>query len=131
MRYLWLLMASSAWSLAPLSAALAHGAQTGEQDSGHGLFWIYGFLLAGIAGLIIYRKWWRGKEPPERRALKRRLGELQRAHASCLKQLQNAEDYPKECGLTGEQRRDRVESVALIRRRIDETKADLAVPSSR
>ena len=120
-------MASSAWSLAPLSAALAHGAQTGEQDSGHGLFWIYGFLLAGIAGLIIYRKWWRGKEPPERRALKRRLGELQRAHASCLKQLQNAEDYPKECGLTDADRHERLRSVASIRGEIDVIKTELAV----
>jgi|TARA_Y100000031_G_scaffold152591_1_gene196034 hypothetical protein len=126
-----MLMTSLAGSLAPFSYARAHSGPVGDDGIGDKIFWVYGVLLIGLASFVVYRKLIGGREPPERRALKRRLGELQRAHASCLKQLQNAEDYPKECGLTGEQRRDRVESVALIRRRIDETKADLAVPSSR
>lgn len=121
-----LLLTSLAGSLAPLAQALAHGVTGGDEDSGNEFFWLYGLLLAGIAGFVIYRKWWRPKESPERRALKRRLSEFERALTSCMAQLKNAEDYPNECGLTDEQRRERLESAASIRGKIDEIKMELA-----
>ncbi len=122
-----LLVTFLAGSLAPLSFAIAHGVTGGEENAGNELFWIYGFLLVGIAGLVICRKWWAIKESPERRALRRRLSEFERALASCRAQLQNAENYPKECGLTEEQRQERLQSAASIQGKIDEIKMDLAV----
>ena len=126
MRYLLMLITSLAGSLAPLSSVRAHSGPVGGDGTGDGIFWVYGVLLVGLASFVVYWKLVRGKESPERRALKRHLGELERAHTSCLAQLQNAEDYPNECGLTDEQRRERLESVALIQGQIDQSKADLA-----
>ena len=126
MRTPLLLMTSLAGSLAPLSFALAHGVTGGEEDAGNELFWLYGLVLTGIAGIVIYRKWWATRESPERRQLKRRLIDFERALTSCRAQLQNAEDYPKECGLTDEQRLERLKSLASIRGKIDEIKMELA-----
>jgi hypothetical protein len=126
MRTRLLLVTSLAGSLAPLYCAIAHGVTGGEEDAGNELFWIYGLLLVGIAGFVIYRKWWRGRVSPERRALRRRLSEFERALTLCRAQLQNAEDYPKECGLTEEQRLERLQSAASIQEKIDEIKMDLA-----
>ena len=122
-----LLIAFLAGSLAPVSSAFAHFGLAGDEDVGHVLFWFYGLLLAGITGYVIYRKWWRAKVTPEHRALKRRLNEFERALTSCRTQLQNAEDYPKECGLTDLQRRERQESIESIQGKIVEIKLDLAV----
>ena len=121
-----LLIAFLAGSLAPVSSAFAHFGLAGDEDVGHVLFWFYGLLLAGITGYVFYRKWWRAKVTPEHRALKRRLNEFERALTSCMTQLQNAEDYPKECGLTDLQRRERQESIESIQGKIVEIKLDLA-----
>jgi hypothetical protein len=126
MRTRLLLSIFLAGSLAPLSFAFAHGVTVGEEDAGNELFWLYGLLFAGITGFVIYRKWWVAKETPERRQMKRRLSEFERALTSCRAQLQNAEDYPKECGLTDEQRLERLESVESIQGKINEIKMDLA-----
>jgi len=126
MRTRFLLIASLAGSLAPLSTAFAHFGLAGDEDVGHVLFWFYGLLLAGITGYVLYRKWWKPEESPEHRALKRRLSECERALTSCRTQLQNAEDYPKECGLTDVQRRECQESIASIQGKIEKIKMDLA-----
>ena len=68
---------------------------------------------------------WRGlKERPRIRAHKRRLADLERALKSCLMQLRNADDYPKECGLTEEARRDNLGSATKIRRLIEDAKLE-------
>lgn len=125
MRYGLLLSLVVAGSLSPLASAFAHFG-IGDDENGHQLLWVYGILLSTLAGFIVYRKWLGGKETPERRELKRHLSELERAHAACLTQLQNAEDYPKECGLTEEQRRERLDSVASFEGMIKQAHADLA-----
>jgi hypothetical protein len=104
----------------------AHAVMAGTPDPGLGMWWFYGLLLGGLGGTLLYRKWRGGKEPPERKALKRRLAELERVLKSNLMQLQNADDYPKECGLTDEQRRDRQISMTKIRRLIYHAKSELA-----
>ena len=119
-RTLFLLTASLAGSLAPLVQAFAHWVTGGEEDGGNELLWLYGLVLAAIAGFVIYRKKWPGNVSPERRALKRQLSDFERALTLCMSQLQNADDYPKECGLTEKQRLDRVQSAASIREKIDE-----------
>lgn len=110
-----------------MAQAFAHGVTGGgDHDEGNEFFWLYGLVLAAIAGFLIYRKWWRNKESPERRALRRQLGDFERDLALYVTQLQNAEDYPRECGLTGEERRQRQDTVTAIQREIDEIKMDLA-----
>ena len=126
MRTRLLLMMFLAGSLAPLTSAFAHFGLYGDEEVGLVLYWFYGLLFAGITGFVIYRKWWVAKETPERRQMKRRLSEFERALTSCRAQLQNAEDYPKECGLTDEQRLERLESVESIQGKIIEIKMDLA-----
>ncbi len=125
LRFLILLMASLGGSLAPLAPAFAHGVIGGE-DSGNEFFWIYGLVLTGLAGTLIYRKWWAVQETPERKAQKSRLRDFERDHALCMTQLQNAEDYPQECGLTEAERKDRLQSAASMQKNIDEIKSDLA-----
>lgn len=117
-------MMSSAGALVSSAPAFAHGVIGGE-DSGNWLFWVYGLVLTGIAGILIYRKKRAANESPEHTARKSRLRDLERDHALCLKQLQNAEDYPKECGLTKAERRGLMQSVASIQKNIDDIKADL------
>jgi len=125
LRFLILLMASLGGSLVPFAHALAHGVIGGE-DSGNEFFWIYGLVLTVLAGTIIYRKWWAVQETPERKVQKSRLRDFERDHALCMTQLQNAEDYPKECGLTEAERKEHLQSAASMQKNIDEIKTDLA-----
>ena len=103
-----------------IKSAFSHGGLSGDEDVGNALFWVYGILLAGIIGTIIYRKWFAKDETPERRELKRCLSEFEHSLNSCLVQLQNADDYPNECGLNKEQRSEKKETVALIQKKIDD-----------
>ena len=128
MRYHLMLVTFLAASLSNATLALAHFGLADGDDVGTGLFWVWGVFLAGIVGFFVYKKWWASDEQPERRALKRRLGELERALSSCQSQLQNAKDYPNECGLSEEQRRERLTTVMSIQGLIDKTKAELAAP---
>ncbi|MBT3916083.1 MAG: hypothetical protein HN731_01345 [Rhodospirillaceae bacterium] len=113
-------------SLAAMDTAYAHSGTVGDEDVGGNMFWAYGLVLSGLAGILIYRKWMRSTSSPEQRALRYNLKELQRAHTACLKQLQNAKDYPRECGLTDAERLEREKSVALFQRKINEAEAHLA-----
>ena len=106
--------------------AHAHFGLAGDDEVGHGLIIGYGLLLFGLVSFVVYRKWLRTSESPEQRTLKRNLRELQRARTSCLTQLQNAVDYPKECGLTESERLEREKSVALFEHEINEAEAHLA-----
>lgn len=126
MRYVSILIASLVGILAPISVAFAHFGLAGDDEVGHALFWIYGILLIGIATFVIYRKAIGSKESPERRSLKRQLSELERALASRTTQLKYAKDYPNECGLSDEQRREVIESVTSIRIQISKAKSELA-----
>ena len=126
MRSLLMLLMTLVAGMVPVASALAHFGLSGDDDIGHGLFWIYGILLTGIAAFIIYRKWIGSSVSPQQRTLTRRLSELERAHTACMARLKNAEDYPNECGLTPAQRQERLDSVALIQQQICETKAELA-----
>ena len=103
----------------------AHGGLSGEDDPGVGIWWLYGILFGGLGGLLFYRKWRAVKEPPERMAHKRRLKDLERTLKSHLMQLRNADDYPKECGLTDEQRRDSLDSIVKFRHLIEVAKSEL------
>ena len=108
--------------------AFAHGGIGDEGDLGHGIFWLYGMVFAGLAGFILYKLIVGRNETPERKELRRRLAEFEHELKSCLKELQNAEEYPLECGLSDEQRQQLLESVAAIRRLIEETKSKLLQP---
>jgi len=99
----------------------AHGVLASDDDTGYGIWWFYG-ILGGLGGLFI---WWGGKNPPQIRARKRRLADLERALNSCLMQIRNAEDYPKECSLTEEARQENLDSAAKIRRLIEDAKSEL------
>ena len=83
-------------------------------------------MLVGIIGTVIYRKWLAKSETPERRALKQNLREFERSLNSYLVQLQNADDYPNECGISEEKRLEKNESVAMIQNKIDEIRIELA-----
>ena len=98
----------------------AHGVLASDDDTGYGIWWLYG-ILGGLGGFFI---WWGGKNPPQIRARKRRLADLERALNSCLMQIRNAEDYPKECSLTEEERRENLGSATRIRRLIEDTKSE-------
>ena len=106
----------------------AHSVLAGDDHPGFGMWWLYGILFGGVGGYLLYRNWRGGRDHPERKALKRRLADLERALKSCVMQLRNADDYPKECGLTDEQRRDRLGSITKIRRLIEDAKTELASP---
>ena len=103
----------------------AHGGLAGGHDIGSALLWLYGMAFGGLGVYLVLRFCLRGNERPEKKALRRRIGELEDALASCLKQLQIADEYPLECGLSNEQRQHRFESVATIRRLIEEEKLKL------
>ena len=126
MRSLSVMMTSLGGSITPFGSAFAHFGLAGEDDVGHEFFWVYGIVLSSVIGFIIYRKYWARKDPPEVRALKRQLSELERALKLFQTQLKNAEDYPKECGLTDQQRQERLDSVESIQGQITAAKADLA-----
>jgi hypothetical protein len=117
-------MAAWAGSIIP-TLAHAHGVISSDDDSGYGIWWLYGIVFGGLSGLLFLRKWRAVKEPPEKMAHKRRLKDLERALKSHLMQLRNADDYPKECGLTDEQRRDSLDSIAKIRHLIEVAKSEL------
>lgn len=85
-------------------------------------------MLGGLGGTLLYRKWRSDRDRPESRALKRRLAELERALTSCRMQLQNADDYPNECGLTDEARRERQDTESKICRLIEDVRSELASP---
>ena len=110
----------------PIKSSLAHFGLSGDDDVGHALFWFYGILLVGIIGTVIYRKWIAKNETPERRQLKQNLREFESSLNSFLVQLQNADDYPNECGISEEQRLEKNESVATIQNKIDEIRLELA-----
>ncbi len=126
MRYLLLVTAMFFGTVAPLSSAYAHFGLAGDDEIGHGLFIGYCVLLIGLVTFIIYRKWIRSTENPEQRDLKRNLRELQRAQTSCKTQLQNAIDYPNECGLSDAERKEREQSITLMQHQIEEAEAHLA-----
>lgn len=113
-------------SLAPFSQAMAHFGLADGEDFGHGIFWVYGFVFAGLIGFVFYQRWSRTKGTPEQRSLKLQLKELDHALKSCLKQIQNADDYPNECGLSDEERRENIKSAASLQTQIDQTKTTLA-----
>ena len=115
-------MAALAGSIIP-ALVHAHGILASDDDTGYGIWWLYA-ILGGLGGLAIFRKWRGGKERPVRRAHKRRLADLERSLKSCLMQLRNADDYPNECGLTDEQRRDNLDSAAKFRRLIEDAKSE-------
>ena len=101
-----------------------HGVVASDDDAGYGIWWLYGILFVGLGGFLFYWKWRRLKESPGVRAHKRRLADLERALNSCLMELRNADDYPKECGLTEEARRDNLDSATKIRRLIEDAKLE-------
>jgi len=113
-------------SLAPFSKAWAHFGLADGEEIGHGIFWAYGLVFTGLICFVFYRRWAGSQGTPEQRSLNCHLKELERALNSCLKQLKNAEEYPKECGLTDEQRHESMNSVTVIQTQIDETKEMLA-----
>lgn len=127
MRYYLLMIAPLTGSLFSSTSAQAHFAVSDSTEINHTIFWIYGILLFGVAGLIIYRKFVIGGRPAGERALKRELNELERALKSCQSDLKNAEDYPNQCGLTYTERQDRVNSATSIEGLIAKTKTKLAM----
>ena len=114
-------------AMAPLASAFAHFGLYGDEEIGHELFWLYGILFTALAGFIIYRKRSRAGLTPEQHELRQRVAELERALAACMTQLQNAEDYPNECGLTHAERQERLVSASSIRDKIAEINAGMTV----
>ena len=113
-------------SLASLTPAFAHFGLADGEDVSHGLFVGYVLALLGLIAFVIYRRRKSTQESPELKSLKRQLRDLERSLTACLAQLKNADEYPNECGLTEEQRKERLKSAASIRGKIDTTKASLA-----
>ena len=113
-------------SFFPLSNAFANNGLTGGVEVGPGIFWAYGLVFAALIGFIIYRRWDRRRGTPEQRSLRLHLKELNRALDACLKQIKNADEYPNECGLSGEQRRKNLESAKSIQSKIGHTKEILS-----
>jgi hypothetical protein len=120
-------MVSVTAAAAALAPAHAHFGLADGDDVGSGLFWVYGIGIAALAAFLIYRKRNRNRETPEQRALKRRLGELERALTACLTQLQNVEDYPNECCLTHAERQERLVSASALREKIEEINGKLVI----
>lgn len=104
------------------SVAHGHGGLTLNDDHGGGLFWIYAIVLGGILGVIVFRIYLRSTRPPVDRRLIRRLAELESALTSNLAKLRNAEKYPAECGLSTKERQSLLDTMATIRRLIEEEK---------
>ena len=126
-RYLLVFMVSMAGAAAPLATAFAHFGLADGDDAGSGLFWVYGFVFAGVAGFIVYQKRFRRYVSPEQRTLIYRLRDLERALSACLTELKNGEDYPNQCGLTHAERQERLLSASVIREKIAELHGELAV----
>ncbi len=98
-----------------------------DADTGRGILAVWGGAVFGLGGFTLHRIWRNAAEPPEARALKTRLGELERGLALISSQLRNAEDYPRECGLSEEQHRDRQEAAISIREMIADVNSQLAL----
>jgi len=124
-----LTFASLVGGSASVAPAFAHGILGGESDAGGSLSWFYGAMALAVLAVFVLRKRIGGGRSPERRELKRRLGDLERALAYREAQLRSAEDYPHECGRTAPQRRALLDSTASIRHQIDETRAALTTPA--
>ena len=112
--------------LVPFSKTWAHFGFADSEDPGHGIFWAYGFVFFTLIGFIFYRRWDRRRGTPEQQSLRLHLKELNRALNSYLKQIQNADEYPNECGLSEEQRRKSLDSVKSLQSQIDHTKEMLS-----
>lgn len=96
-----------------------------DAETGQTILWVWGSAIGGLGVLFGYRYWLNANDTPERKALKIRLGELERGLASVMAQLHNADNYPRECGLTDTERSDRRKSAATIRRMIAEAKSEI------
>ena len=108
------------------TTATAHGLLGTGHDIGHYLLWVYGIAFSALIAFVIVKFVRKGDSAHvEKKAMKRRVTDLERALASCNKQLKNAEDYPVECGLNDEQRQEKLDSAASLRQLIDEEKLKL------
>lgn len=113
-------------SFSNVTPALAHFGLADGEDIGSELFWVWGIFIAGILGFFVYQRFCASDETPAGKALKIRISDLERALNSCQSQLQNAADYPNECGLTDRHRQERLESAASLQGLIEESKIELA-----
>ena len=114
-------VAALAGVASPLHSARAPFGLYGEEDFTHnGLLWTYGAAFLAIIGFLIYRKRTQGRLTPGQRELRSRIAELERALAVCTTELQNARDYPNECGLTPAEHEERLVSASEIRDKIAE-----------
>ena len=110
----------------PVSGALANNGLAGSVEIGDEIFWAYGFVFAALIGFVIYRRWDRRRGTPEQRTLRLKLKELNRLLSNCLNQIQNADKYPNECGLSDEQRRKSEEIAKSLQSQIDNTREMLS-----
>ena len=110
----------------PVSGALANNGLAGSVEIGDEIFWAYGFVFAALIGFVIYRRWDRRRGTPEQRTLRLKLKELNRLLSNCLNQIQNADKYPNECGLSDEQRRKNEEIAKSLQSQIDNTREMLS-----
>ena len=110
----------------PVSRALANNGLAGSVEIGDEIFWAYGFVFAALIGFVIYRRWDRRRGTPEQRTLRLKLKELNRLLSNCLNQIQNADKYPNECGLSDEQRRKNEEIAKSLQSQIDNTREMLS-----
>ena len=113
-------------SFLPVARALANNGLAGSVEIGDEIFWAYGFVFAALIGFVIYRRWDRRRGTPEQRTLRLKLKELNRLLSNCLNQIQNADKYPNECGLSDEQRRKSEEIAKSLQSQIDNTREMLS-----
>ncbi len=126
MRYNLLIGTLLVGCLLPLSGSLAHFGFADGEDPGHGIFWAYGIVFTALLGFVAYRRWSRSQGTPEQRSLKQQLKELDRALDACIKKIQIADEYPNECGISDEERRQNLEHAQSIRIKINKTKEMLS-----
>ena len=113
--------------LMPSEHASAHFGFADGEDPGHGIFWAYGIVFAALLGFVAYRRWSHSQGTPEQRSLKQQLKELDRALGDCIKQIQIADEYPNECGISKEERQQNAKHAQSIRIKIEKTKEMLSV----